>query len=137
MLICLFVVWMVKDGFVLCRIFQKSGSGPKNGEQYGAPFVEEDWDDDEEVVFVPGELALEEVVAGHEPSDEAVNLEQQVCYCSLCFFYIPFVARSNVFSYSIEMKTKLVEQIVIEESRARQSKFKLFLTVKTCLYLNF
>ncbi|KAL5995217.1 hypothetical protein ACLOJK_025275 [Asimina triloba] len=25
---------------------QKSGAGPKNGEQYGAPFVEEEWDDD-------------------------------------------------------------------------------------------
>ncbi|KAL8533196.1 hypothetical protein ACS0TY_009443 [Phlomoides rotata] len=36
-----------KDAFVLCRIFQKSGSGPKNGEQYGAPLVEEEWDSDE------------------------------------------------------------------------------------------
>ncbi|XP_077253192.1 NAC domain-containing protein 78-like isoform X2 [Tasmannia lanceolata] len=39
-----------QDAFVLCRIFQKSGSGPKNGEQYGAPFVEEEWDDE---VLVP------------------------------------------------------------------------------------
>lgn len=30
-------------------IFQKEGVGPKNGAQYGAPFKEEDWDDDEEV----------------------------------------------------------------------------------------
>ncbi|KAI3917175.1 hypothetical protein MKX01_003624 [Papaver californicum] len=35
-----------KDAFVLCRIFQKSGTGPKNGEQYGAPFIEEEWDED-------------------------------------------------------------------------------------------
>ncbi|XP_062091950.1 NAC domain-containing protein 78-like [Humulus lupulus] len=42
-----------QDAFVLCRIFQKSGTGPKNGEQYGAPFVEEEWEDDE----VPGEEA--------------------------------------------------------------------------------
>ncbi|KAJ6800989.1 NAC domain-containing protein 53-like isoform X2 [Iris pallida] len=34
-----------QDAFVVCKIFQKSGPGPKNGEQYGAPFVEEDWDD--------------------------------------------------------------------------------------------
>lgn len=68
---------VAQDAFVLCRIFQKSGSGPKNGEQYGAPFVEEEWDEDEDVVvFVPGELAAEEVVAGHEPSDEAVDLEK-------------------------------------------------------------
>jgi hypothetical protein len=29
---------------VLCRVYQKSGPGPRNGEQYGAP-VEEDDDD--------------------------------------------------------------------------------------------
>ena len=28
------------------------------------------------VVFVPGELVVEKVVAGHEPSDEAVDLEK-------------------------------------------------------------
>mgnify|MGYP006889218461 CR=1 FL=1 len=30
---------------MLCRIYQKSGPGPRNGEQYGAP-VEEEEDDD-------------------------------------------------------------------------------------------
>ncbi|XP_058086137.1 uncharacterized protein LOC131233444 isoform X2 [Magnolia sinica] len=34
------------DAFVLCKIFKNSGPGPKNGEQHGAPFREEDWDDD-------------------------------------------------------------------------------------------
>ncbi|XP_071732949.1 NAC domain-containing protein 78-like [Rutidosis leptorrhynchoides] len=43
---------IVQDSFVLCRIFQKSGSGPKNGEKYGAPFIEEEWEDDE-TIFVP------------------------------------------------------------------------------------
>lgn len=37
-----------QDSYVLCKIFQKSGPGPKNGEQYGAPFKEEDWEDDAE-----------------------------------------------------------------------------------------
>lgn len=36
-----------QDSFVLCRLFEKSGPGPKNGEQYGAPFVEEEWEDDD------------------------------------------------------------------------------------------
>lgn len=40
---------------MLCRIFQKSGTGPKNGEQYGAPFIEEEWEDDDIVTVVPGE----------------------------------------------------------------------------------
>ncbi|KAG6467142.1 hypothetical protein ZIOFF_075043 [Zingiber officinale] len=34
------------DAYVVCKIFQKSGSGPKIREQYGAPFNEEDYDDD-------------------------------------------------------------------------------------------
>lgn len=36
-----------QDSHVLCKVFQKSGPGPKNGAQYGAPFKEEDWEDDE------------------------------------------------------------------------------------------
>lgn len=36
-----------QDTFVLCRLFEKSGPGPKNGEQYGAPFVEEEWEGDD------------------------------------------------------------------------------------------
>ncbi|XP_057497041.1 NAC domain-containing protein 82-like [Actinidia eriantha] len=37
-----------QDAYVLCKIFQKSGRGPKANAQYGAPFKEEDWDDDAE-----------------------------------------------------------------------------------------
>ncbi|KAA8546998.1 hypothetical protein F0562_003427 [Nyssa sinensis] len=37
---------VIQDTYVLCKIFKKSGPGPKNGAQYGAPFNEEDWNDD-------------------------------------------------------------------------------------------
>ncbi|CAN6182793.1 unnamed protein product [Urochloa humidicola] len=37
-----------RESYALYKLFQKSGAGPKNGEQYGAPFREEDWLDDEE-----------------------------------------------------------------------------------------
>ncbi|XP_015696399.2 NAC domain-containing protein 16-like [Oryza brachyantha] len=37
-----------REAFALYKLFHKSGAGPKNGEQYGAPFREEDWLDDEE-----------------------------------------------------------------------------------------
>ncbi|CAO1946789.1 unnamed protein product [Urochloa humidicola] len=33
-----------KDAYVLCKIFKKSGLGPRIGEQYGATFNEEEWD---------------------------------------------------------------------------------------------
>ncbi|XP_068669564.1 NAC domain-containing protein 78-like isoform X2 [Aristolochia californica] len=42
-----------EEVFVLCRIFEKSGAGPKNGEQYGAPFVEEEWEDDRFLLSLP------------------------------------------------------------------------------------
>ena len=41
---------------MVCRIFQKAGPGPQNGAQYGAPFVEEEWEeDDADVGLLPVE----------------------------------------------------------------------------------
>ncbi|KAF0923208.1 hypothetical protein E2562_003419 [Oryza meyeriana var. granulata] len=37
-----------REAYALYKLFHKSGAGPKNGEQYGAPFREEDWLDDED-----------------------------------------------------------------------------------------
>lgn len=33
---------------MLCVLFKKNGLGPRHGDQYGAPFKEEEWSDDEE-----------------------------------------------------------------------------------------
>ncbi|OIW06573.1 hypothetical protein TanjilG_03967 [Lupinus angustifolius] len=41
----------VEDYYALYKVFKKSGPGPKNGEQYGAPFKEEEWADDNIVDF--------------------------------------------------------------------------------------
>ncbi|GMH13291.1 hypothetical protein Nepgr_015132 [Nepenthes gracilis] len=65
-----------QDAFVLCRIFQKSGAGPKNGEQYGAPFVEEEWEDDDVMAVVPGGLAADEVYVGGDAFVECDYLDQ-------------------------------------------------------------
>lgn len=51
--------------YVLYKVFKKSGPGPKNGEQYGAPFREEDWADEE--VDVPCLADKESLV---KPVDE-------------------------------------------------------------------
>lgn len=37
----------MQDYYALYKVYKKSGPGPKNGEQYGAPFKEEDWVDEE------------------------------------------------------------------------------------------
>ncbi|KAG9457277.1 hypothetical protein H6P81_001785 [Aristolochia fimbriata] len=60
-----------QDAYVLCRIFKKSGPGPKNGEQYGAPFKEEDWDaDDENVVDDDDLLPYASADPGSSSSDD-------------------------------------------------------------------
>ncbi|KAL0382787.1 UNVERIFIED_CONTAM: NAC domain containing protein 50 [Sesamum calycinum] len=63
-----------KDAFVLCRIFQKSGLGPPNGDRY-APFVEEEWDEDASLV-VPGGDAEDDVANGDEARAECNDLDQ-------------------------------------------------------------
>jgi hypothetical protein len=50
----LFLTSSLQDACVLCKIFQKSGPGPKIGAQYGAPFNEEDWNDASNVECSPG-----------------------------------------------------------------------------------
>ncbi|CAM0943241.1 unnamed protein product [Alopecurus aequalis] len=39
-----------QDLHVVCRIFQKVGSGPQNGAQYGAPYMEEEWEEEDEAI---------------------------------------------------------------------------------------
>ncbi|XP_050366240.1 NAC domain-containing protein 82-like [Argentina anserina] len=47
---------VLQDSYVLCILFQKDGIGPRSNKQYGAPFKEEDWtDDDVETDVVPHE----------------------------------------------------------------------------------
>ncbi|XP_073122608.1 NAC domain containing protein 50-like [Henckelia pumila] len=65
---------VTQDAFVLCRIFQKSGLGPPNGDRY-APFVEEEWDDDAMLV-VPGGDADDDVPNGDEVRVECSDLGQ-------------------------------------------------------------
>lgn len=57
-----------KDSFVLCRIFQKSGLGPPNGDRY-APFLEEEWTDDA-ALMVPGGEGDDDLTNGDETRAE-------------------------------------------------------------------
>uniref|UniRef100_A0A7N0RG51 NAC domain-containing protein n=1 Tax=Kalanchoe fedtschenkoi TaxID=63787 RepID=A0A7N0RG51_KALFE len=61
--------------FVVCKIFQKSGPGPKNGEQHAAPFIEEEWEDEEEVL-VTGEQAQAEALIADGAYIETDDLDQ-------------------------------------------------------------
>lgn len=71
------------DGFVLCRVFQKSGTGPKNGEQYGAPLVEEEWEeDDNSGVVEPTEVSFEDPFVD-DSNLEQIDLDQVIDYQGL------------------------------------------------------
>ncbi|OWM91452.1 hypothetical protein CDL15_Pgr017370 [Punica granatum] len=62
----------IQQDTVLCAIFKKKGLGPRNGAQYGAPFKEEDWEDDEVSVVLPQDLLISArgLVQAHLPSQE-------------------------------------------------------------------
>ena len=72
-----------KDAFVLCRIFQKSGLGPPNGDRY-APFLEEEWDEDARHV-VPGGDAEDDAANGDEVRVEYTDLDQVFLSKNLSF----------------------------------------------------
>ncbi|XP_052190176.1 NAC domain-containing protein 53-like isoform X2 [Diospyros lotus] len=61
------------DSYVICKVFQKSGLGPKNGAQYGAPFNEEDWDDDDEISANPSPHDVLPLPAVHDNSNSVVT----------------------------------------------------------------
>ncbi|KAF8118477.1 hypothetical protein N665_0005s0234 [Sinapis alba] len=45
-----------QDTYVICKLFKKNGLGPRHGSEYGAPFKDEDWSDEEDresLVAVP------------------------------------------------------------------------------------
>ncbi|KAI3816165.1 hypothetical protein L1987_15855 [Smallanthus sonchifolius] len=65
-------VGVPQDSFVLCRIFQKSGLGPPNGDRY-APFLEEEWTDDA-ALMVPGGEADEDLTNGDETHAEGNDI---------------------------------------------------------------
>ncbi|KAG6470751.1 NAC domain-containing protein 53-like isoform X2 [Zingiber officinale] len=58
-----------QDAYVVCRVFQKNGAGPQNGAQYGAPFVEEEWEEQEianGVVLMPDAEDDDDAVDAHD-----------------------------------------------------------------------
>jgi hypothetical protein len=60
------------DAYVVCKLFEKSGPGPKNGAQYGAPFNEEEWSEDDEVE-TPAVTELVHLLPGPANSSEPTS----------------------------------------------------------------
>ncbi|XP_006648145.1 NAC domain-containing protein 53 [Oryza brachyantha] len=65
-----------QDLYVVCRIFQKTGSGPQNGAQYGAPYLEEDWEEEDDAIEnAPASGTSTEIAAAADIADEESNEE--------------------------------------------------------------
>ncbi|KAL1204064.1 NAC domain-containing protein 82 [Cardamine amara subsp. amara] len=66
-----------QDTYVLCALFKKNGLGPRHGSQYGAPFKEEDWSDEEhEDVAIPSAV---DVVPGPSKETNLVAMAPKDC----------------------------------------------------------
>ncbi|KAG1359627.1 NAC domain-containing protein 53 [Cocos nucifera] len=64
---------ILQDAYVVCRIFKKNGPGPQNGAQYGAPFNEEEWEEDDGNMIMPRE-------DGDDDFNDAREQEQKHLY---------------------------------------------------------
>ncbi|XP_074371339.1 NAC domain-containing protein 82-like isoform X1 [Apium graveolens] len=65
---------VVQDAYVICKIYQKGGLGPKNGAQYGALFNEEEWDDIDEL-FVESQLVAHQISFENVPPNDINNID--------------------------------------------------------------
>ncbi|XP_008796460.2 NAC domain-containing protein 17-like [Phoenix dactylifera] len=64
----------VQDCYALYKVFRKSGPGPKNGEQYGAPFREEEWEDDGENNSSRNQNSKEDTASEHPYSVSSAGM---------------------------------------------------------------
>nr|QOI08305.1 NAC017_5D.3 [Triticum aestivum] len=72
-----------RESYALYKLFEKSGVGPKNGEQYGAPFREEDWLDDDDDCELPSDpipiaVSLPRAVTVDEQIGDVLTVVEQI-----------------------------------------------------------
>ncbi|XP_038896115.1 NAC domain-containing protein 17-like [Benincasa hispida] len=66
----------VQSYYAVYKVYKKSGPGPKNGEQYGAPFKEEDWVDGE---FCDFNNSDDQEIPAEKPDMDATVIERETC----------------------------------------------------------
>lgn len=76
-----------QDTYVICKLFKKNGLGPRHGSEYGAPFKDEDWSDEEDIESLdPGPNKETSVVASashsHRPEDCITGVISESCVVS-------------------------------------------------------
>ncbi|KAK1371502.1 NAC domain-containing protein [Heracleum sosnowskyi] len=105
-----------QDAYVLCKIFQKSGLGPKNGAQYGAPFNEDEWSDIEETFLESPPVQCQTFVNNVPPSNigysDAVNSSVPV---NSLVSYVPELDTSTEGPQNIDMQP-IMKEVCVESS---------------------
>ncbi|CAH8346280.1 unnamed protein product [Eruca vesicaria subsp. sativa] len=64
-----------QDAYVICKLFKKNGLGPRHGSEYGAPYKDEDWSDEEDrdsLVAIPDPGLVASASHSH-PSEDCFN----------------------------------------------------------------
>ncbi|MED6125204.1 hypothetical protein PIB30_066491 [Stylosanthes scabra] len=80
-----------QDSYVICKVYQKDGPGPRNGAQYGRPFDEKDWDTEDEIDCV------ESAPVAAPPA--AVPIEPASCHSSIVNDVNPSMSESHGLTY--------------------------------------
>ncbi|XP_051191966.1 uncharacterized protein [Lolium perenne] len=73
-----------QDLHVVCRIFQKVGSGPQNGAQYGAPYMEEEWEEEDDAIEnTPTSGTSTEMAAITDTASAESNVEDENIFSNI------------------------------------------------------
>ncbi|XVF58772.1 hypothetical protein PTKIN_Ptkin07bG0093600 [Pterospermum kingtungense] len=88
------LTYMVQDTYVLCVIFKKGGVGARNGAQYGAPFKEDDWSDEEDVTGSLFRMPMLAIGGGNSSCVPTNQCSEQSVTSNACTTaaYVPVVA---------------------------------------------
>lgn len=106
----------MQDAYVLCKIFQKSGLGPQNGAQYGAPFNEDEWCDIEETFLefppVQCQTFVDNVPPSNVGNSDAVNSSVPV---NSLVSYVPELDLYTEGPQNIDMRP-MMKEVCVESS---------------------
>ncbi|XP_057789475.1 NAC domain containing protein 50-like [Salvia miltiorrhiza] len=111
---------ILQDAFVLCRIFQKSGLGPPNGDRY-APFIEEEWDEDAPLV-IPGGDVEDDVANGDEVRGECMDLDQDTQPLSIAPPLVKYPVESTCIPFLCKRERAAVDPEPLSLDHSKRSK---------------
>lgn len=112
----------VQDCYALYKVFRKSGPGPKNGEQYGAPFIEKEWNDEE-----TADDCLDSLIDKESPLLEQPNCDSMQAVST------NFLPIDNLEHLLLQMSGQLDTNPQLHEGSAYVSEFDVETEIGSCI----